>query len=394
MQNKTKYFLIFLLLLIAFCGGVFIAEKYNFKYPFYEKKVTLPQEKLKIEEKPAKIVIIGENSIVEAAEIAKSSVVNIDITQYRKVNLFGDFFENEPLFKKFFGDVFPLEKLPQYYKMEGKGSGVIIDRDGYILTNEHVIRNANEIKVTLLDGREFKGKVVGSDRMTDIAVVKIPAHNLPVAKLGDSDRVRVGEWVIAIGNPFGYSHTVTCGIISAKGRSLKDVEEGKILEGLLQTDAAINRGNSGGPLVNLRGEVIGINTAIFPSEEGGFLGIGFAIPINKAKEIMTQLIKEGKVRRPWVGIGLQDLTPEIAKKFAGRSDLKGAIINQVYPGSPAEKSGLKVGDIILEIDRKKIKSAQDVVNEVRKHKVGEVIVFLILREKHTSFISVKLAEMK
>jgi len=389
-MSKIKYFFFFLLIvLLAFFAGIFVTKKYFVK----EKKIVLKKEEEKIQQ-PTKVVVIGENAIVDAVEIAKASVVNIDVSQYKKESFFGDFFGNDPFFKKFFGDVFPLEELPRYYKLEGKGSGVIIDKEGYILTNEHVIRDANEIQVTLLDGRKFKGKVVGFDRMTDIAVVKIPAHNLPTARLGNSDKVRVGDWVIAIGNPFGYSHTVTCGIISAKGRSLRDLDDRRVLEGLLQTDAAINRGNSGGPLVNLKGEVIGINTAIVPSAEGGFLGIGFAIPINKAKEIMTILIKEGKVKRPWVGIGLQDLTPELAKKFAEKENLKGAIINQVYPNSPAEKAGLKIGDIILEIDKKKMNSAQDVVNEVRRHKIGDVIVLLILREKQTYFVSIKLAEMK
>jgi serine protease Do len=267
----------------------------------------------------------------------------------------------------------------------GEGSGVIVDGKGYILTNYHVVAGAEKITIHLFDGRELKGTVRGTDSRTDLAVVHVETTGLPVAVLGDSDKIQVGEWAIAVGSPFGLEETVTVGVISAKGRS--GLGTGTY-EDFLQTDASINPGNSGGPLVNIDGDVIGINAMIIQPGQG----IGFAIPINLARTIMLELIKTGKVIRPWVGIGLQDISPELMK-FFNLKEKEGALISQVYSGSPAEKVGLKVGDVVTEVDGVKIKSSQDVVREVLKKKVGQKVSVVILREGKGLDFSVTTAEM-
>lgn len=330
-----------------------------------------------------------QNAIADAAEVVSPAVVNIDTVFIRK-NPLSDFFdfEEDKLFKKFLGDGFPLEPVPE----KGKGSGFIISREGYIITNEHVVVGAKEIKVSLSDGRTFTGKIVGSDKTLDIALVKINSKdNLPIVTLGDSDKIRMGTWVIAIGNPFGFQHTITSGIVSAKGRTIRDPEQRKVLENLIQTDAAINRGNSGGPLVNLQGEVIGINTAIF-SPSGGNVGIGFAIPINSVKSVLQDLKKYGKISRPWIGVSLQEITPEMAKYFELKNT-EGAIIADVAPASPGEKAGLQRGDIILEINKIKVKKPSEIVKEVRNYKIGDTVMLLVLREKGKLYITVNLGEM-
>jgi serine protease Do len=260
-----------------------------------------------------------------------------------------------------------------------------VDGKGYILTNDHVVTGADKITIRLFDGKELKGTVQGADPKTDLAVVHVEAKDLPVATLGDSDKLQVGEWAIAIGSPFGLEETVTVGVISAKGRT--GLGTGTY-EDFIQTDASINPGNSGGPLVNIDGEVIGINAMIIQPGQG----IGFAIPINLAKTIMMELISQGKVVRPWVGIGLQDLTPELMKSF-NIEEKEGALISQVFEGSPAEKAGLKVGDIVVEIDGKKIKNGQDVVREVLKKKVGQKIELDVIREGKRIKVEVTTTEM-
>jgi serine protease Do len=260
-----------------------------------------------------------------------------------------------------------------------------VDAKGYVLTNYHVVAGAEKISIHLFDGRELKGTVRGTDSRTDLAVVHVEAADLPVATLGDSDKIQVGEWAIAIGSPFGLEETVTVGVISAKGRS--GLGTGNY-EDFIQTDASINPGNSGGPLVNIDGEVIGINAMIIQPGQG----IGFAIPINLAKTIMVELIKTGKVIRPWVGIGLQDITSDLMK-FFNLKEKTGALISQVYGGSPAEKAGLKEGDVVIEIDGVKITNSQDVVREVLKKQVGQKVSFVILREGKRTEISLTTAQM-
>jgi serine protease Do len=292
-----------------------------------------------------------------------------------------DFFKGSPFedfFKRYGGP-------PRKQRQVGEGSGVIVDGRGYILTNHHVVANADKLSIRLLDGRELQGSIQGSDPKTDLAVIRVEDRELPVASLGDSDKIQVGEWAIAIGSPFGLQETVTVGVISAKGRT--GLGTGTY-EDFLQTDASINPGNSGGPLVNIDGEVIGINAMIIQPGQG----IGFAIPINLAKAIMLQLIDRGKVVRPWVGIGLQDLSPELMKSF-NVTEKEGAVVSQVFEGSPAEKAGFKVGDIIVTLDGVKIKNSQDVVREVLKKQVGQRVRFGVLREGKEIDVSATTVEM-
>ncbi len=325
------------------------------------------------------------NGFVQVAKKVQPSVVSIRSERTVTVSPgegFGeDFFKGTP-----FEDFFKQHGGPPTKRRQmGEGSGVIVDPKGYILTNNHVVAGADKLTIRLFDGREFKGDVKGTDAKTDLAVVHVEAKDLPVATLGDSDKIQVGEWAIAIGSPFGLEETVTVGVISAKGRT--GLGTGTY-EDFIQTDASINPGNSGGPLVNIEGEVIGVNAMIISPGQG----IGFAIPINLAKTIMMELIKTGKVIRPWVGIGLQDLTPELMEAFKV-TEKEGALISQVYQGSPAEKAGLKIGDIVVQIDGKKIKDSQDVVREVLKRQIGQKIVLEVIRDGKRVEISVTTAEM-
>jgi len=304
-----------------------------------------------------------QESLIRASEKVAPAVVNI-----RTVQLTADLFFNI---------------VPR----EGQGSGIIFSKKGYILTNEHVIHGAREIKAVLPDGREFEGKLIGSDPRVDLAIIKIEAADLPVVKLGDSDKLRSGEFCIAIGNPFGLQNTVTFGVISATGRNI-GAAPGKILENLIQTDAPINPGNSGGPLINFQGEVIGINTAIIPYAQG----IGFAIPINTAKEIIDELIKYGKVTRPWLGIYYLPITSQIKRRFSLPVE-SGIYIVKVVPGGPASKGGIKDGDVILKVNGKKIKTAQDLKEIMKKKGIGEEVTLLVLREGEYKRIRVKLGEM-
>jgi len=325
------------------------------------------------------------NGFVEVAKKVKPSVVAIRSERTVSVSPgegFGeDFFKGTP-----FEDFFKQHGGPPVKRKQmGEGSGVIVDPKGYILTNYHVVARAEKITIHLFDGRELVGTVRGTDSRTDLAVVHVEATSLPVATLGDSDKIQVGEWAIAIGSPFGLEETVTVGVISAKGRS--GLGTGNY-EDFIQTDASINPGNSGGPLVNIDGEVVGINAMIIQPGQG----IGFAIPINLARSIMLELISTGKVIRPWVGIGLQDITPDLMK-FFNLKEKEGALISQVYGESPAEKAGLKVGDVVIEVDGAKIKNSQDVVREVLKKKVGQKVNFVVLREGKRLEISVATAQM-
>lgn len=287
--------------------------------------------------------------------------------------------------KRFFGD--PSPQGP--FRRQGLGSGFIIDRDGTILTNNHVIENAERIMVKLQDDREFEGKVIGRDGKTDIAVLKIDAKgDLPVAPLGDSNRLEVGEWVVAMGSPFGLTNTITAGIVSAKGRSIGAGP----YDDFIQTDASINPGNSGGPLANMRGEVVGISTAIF-SRTGGNMGIGFAIPINSVKELLPELKAKGKVTRGWLGVAIQQVTPELAASL-GISPARGALVASVAEGGPAEKAGVKVGDVIVEYDGKPIKDSNQLPIVVARTEVGKKVQLKVLRDKKEIRITVPIAELK
>lgn len=320
-------------------------------------------------------------SLAPMLKHATQAVVNVStegMVTMRQSPLFMD-----PFFRQFFN----IPNHPVQRKYQALGSGVIVDaKRGLVLTNNHVIENAVKITVTLRDGRHLKAKIVGSDPSTDIAVIKIPAKHLTAIKLGNSDKLRVGDFVVAIGNPFGLGQTVTSGIVSALGRSGLGIEG---YEDFIQTDASINPGNSGGALVNLRGDLVGINTAIF-SRSGGNIGIGFAIPINMATRVMEQIVKTGKVQHGYVGIEVQNLSPALAEAF-GIKQQSGAVVNSVVPDSPAEKAGLKSGDVITAINGKPIKRPWDVRNQVGLMSVGDTATFDILRNGKEMKLNVILA---
>ncbi len=330
---------------------------------------------------------------VVLAKKLKPLVVNISTTQVsegRGSQEFGSPFGDEDPFndfwRRFFGG--PVPRGPQ--RQRSLGSGFIIDGDGSILTNNHVVENAQKIVVKLAaDDQQYEAKVIGRDPKTDIAVIKINAKtSLPTATLGDSDRLEVGEWVVAIGNPFGLDSTVTSGIVSAKGRH---IGQGPY-DNFIQTDASINPGNSGGPLINLRGEVIGINTAIF-SRTGGNMGIGFAIPINLVKEVLPQLRGKGKVTRGFLGVLIQKVTPEIAESL-GMDKGYGALVANVTKDGPADKAGVKVGDVIVEFDGKEVKDSSDLPIIVARTPVDKRARMKVLRDKKEISLTVSVGELK
>ncbi|MFA4918365.1 MAG: DegQ family serine endoprotease [Thermodesulfovibrionales bacterium] len=322
-----------------------------------------------------------DEAISEVAAVVKPSVVNISST--RTVKSQGT---DSPFSKRFFGDE-PFER-PRDHKQSGLGSGVIVDEDGYILTNNHVIKDADEIKVKLSDQREFKGKVIGTDRKTDLAVIKVDAKNLPAVRFGDSDNLKVGSTVLAIGNPFGLTQTVTSGIVSATGRANVGIAD---YEDFIQTDAPINPGNSGGALVNIKGELVGINTAIV-STTGGYQGIGFAIPSAMAKAVMESLIKNGKVVRGWLGVSIQPLTPELAKQF-NLKDGEGVLVGDVVEDSPSEKAGIQRGDVITEFDGKEVRDVTSLRNMVAGTEPDKVVKIKLIRDGKPNTMEVKINEM-
>ena len=275
------------------------------------------------------------------------------------------------------------------FKQQRLGSGSIISKDGYILTNNHVVGGADRFLVRLHDGQEFEAELIGADPPSDIAVIKIPANELNPIQMGNSDEMQVGETVIAIGNPFGLTLTVTLGIISAKGRSNVGITD---YENFIQTDAAINPGNSGGPLINLEGKLIGVNTAIF-SKNGRYQGIGFSVPVNMAQIIMKDLIAEGKVSRGWLGVGIQDVTAELAQAF-GVKNTKGSLITKVMPSSPAETAGLIKGDIVIRVNQRKVKNSSQLRNYIAEAGAWADVTLEVIREGKTEIIKVTLDELK
>ncbi len=296
-----------------------------------------------------------------------------------------DFF-NDEFFRQFFGRRSP--SRPQPRLQSGQASGFIISQDGYILTNGHVVNHASEILIALNDGREFKADVIGIDTNTDIAVIKIEATNLPFLNLGNSDDLEVGQWVVAVGNPLGLQASVTAGVVSAKGRSGLDLAR---IEDFIQTDAAINRGNSGGPLLNLNGDVIGMNTAIVTNlGSGGYMGIGFAIPSTMIQLIMDQLINNGSVTRGFIGVSLQQVNNDLAQSF-GLDRAEGALISDISKGSPAEKAGLKQGDVIMEFDGKKITGIGALKNAVSLMVPGSKMQLSILRNGKRTTVPLTIA---
>ena len=333
---------------------------------------------------------VPSKGILDFSPLAKKlrpMVVNISSTRtaagvQAPPSPFGGDDPSNEFWKRFFGN-------PGPSRQQSLGSGFVIDRTGYILTNNHVVDDAEKISVKLADGGEFEAKVVGKDPKTDIALIKIDTkENLPVASLGDSDQLEVGEWVLAIGNPFGLDSTVTSGIVSAKGRHIGAGP----YDSFIQTDASINPGNSGGPLINMRGEVVGINTAIF-SQSGGNIGIGFATPINLVKEILPQLKSKGKVTRGWLGVVIQNVTPDIAESM-GLDRRRGALVSEVAKNSPGERAGLKVGDVIVEYDGKEIKESGDLPILVARTAPQKQVRIKLLRDKKETFVTATIGELK
>ncbi|MBE9199635.1 MULTISPECIES: HhoA/HhoB/HtrA family serine endopeptidase [unclassified Nodularia (in: cyanobacteria)] len=338
---------------------------------------------------------IGSTSFVTAAvNRVGTAVVRIDTE--RTITRRMDPFMEDPFFRRFFGEGFP-QQLPSE-QLRGLGSGFIIDKGGLVLTNAHVVDKADKVTVRLKDGRTYEGKVQGIDEVTDLAVVKInPDKDLPVAPLGSSDAVQVGDWAIAVGNPLGFDNTVTLGIVSTLKRSSAQVGIADKRLDFIQTDAAINPGNSGGPLLNERGEVIGINTAIRPDA----MGIGFAIPIDKAKAIALQLQRDGKVIHPYLGVQMVTLTPELAKQNNTDPnspiqipEINGVLVMRVIPNSPAANAGVRRGDVIVQIDREPVTSADKLQNLVDNSRLGQLLNVKVQRGNQIQLLSVRTAELQ
>jgi len=372
---------------ILIFGGIAIGMVISSNLNIFNKAVAQTNQ---TEQNPQKALLDIQEGFTQIAQMAIPSVVNISATNQRRIRGPSEF---EELFRRFFGEPFEFPEIPR----SSLGSGFIFRKDDnniyYVMTNHHVIKNANKIKITLSDGTTIDNvKIVGSDPRTDIAVLKFESKkDLPVLKLGNSDEVRVGQWAIAIGSPFGLSSTVTVGIISSVHRKNIALPEGPDYQDFLQTDAAINPGNSGGPLLNIKGEVIGVNTAI-ATPTGVFAGIGFAVPINLAKNVAEQLISKGKIERGYLGIRIQDLTPELAQAI-GLKEEGGAIVNQVIKGEAADKAGIKEGDVIVEVDGKKVKDANDLRLYIGSLPPGREVQLKIYRDKKFLTLKVKLGKM-
>jgi serine protease Do len=328
-------------------------------------------------------------ALAEVVETVSPSIVNISTTRTEQMmdTPLSPFF-NDPFFRKFFGDQFRHREAPRKRKSMSLGSGVIVSSDGYILTNNHVIKDADKIKVVLSDKTEYVGEVKGRDPKTDLAVIKINAKDLPTLKMGDSDKLKVGEFVLAVGNPYGLNQTITMGIVSAVGRANVGIAD---YEDFIQTDAAINPGNSGGALVNARGELVGVNTAIF-STTGGYQGIGFAIPSNMARTVMDSLIDTGKVIRGWLGVSIQSITPELAEQFQLEKDV-GTLVADVVENSPAEKAGLMRGDVIIEFDGKQVDEPYNLRNMVASTHPGEKAAMTVIRDGELLSLMVEIGEL-
>jgi serine protease Do len=328
-------------------------------------------------------------AIIQVAKQTIPAVVHIEVTERREVpNPFSPF-EDDPFFHHFFGS----PQMPKNFKRElkGLGSGMIIDAEGHILTNNHVAGGASKLQVLLSDGREYTAQLIGADPKTDLAIIKIPADKpLPFVKFGDSDKMEVGEWVVAIGHPRGLDQTVTQGIISAKHR--RGITEPNSYQDFIQTDAAINPGNSGGPLLNLAGEVIGVNAAI-ASQSGGFEGIGFAIPSDMAKFVIKALLSHGKVERAWMGVSVQNLTPALAKSF-GMPNTRGALVADIAKNGPAAKAGIRRGDVILSIGDREIPDADSLRNETAVSPIDQSVNVSIWRDGGVINLPVRMESMQ
>lgn len=356
-----------------------------------------PNPPVKVVREPSPAPVVKPNAaglpdFTELVDREGPAVVNISTTQtvrdQRAMSPFPNMPDDDP-FSEFFKRFMPPQQgAPREYQAHSLGSGFIISADGYVLTNAHVVDAAEEVLVKLTDKRELKAKVIGADKRTDVALLKIDAKNLPVVNLGDPAKLRVGEWVAAIGSPYGFENSVTAGIVSAKGRSLP----GDNFVSFIQTDVAVNPGNSGGPLFNLRGEVVGVNSQIY-SRTGGYMGLSFAIPIDVAMDIVNQLKGTGKVSRGRLGVQIQELSSDLANSF-GLSEAKGALVSSVEKGSPADRAGMQPGDIIIKFDGKDVPSATELPRMVGAVKPGNNVRVQVLRNRATKDLNVTLAEWK
>lgn len=389
LRKTATYFL-----LPLFGGAIALTGNY-----FLEKNNLLPSNNIQtpvtVRERDARITtaqtadtvrIDPNNFVIDAVKKEGAAVVRIDSS--RTITSTNANYLNDPFFQEFFGSQF--SQTPEKRVRQGMGSGFIIGSDGQILTNAHVVDGADKVTVTLKDGRILEGKVLGTDSVTDVAVVKIEAKDLPTVKLGDSDKLQTGEWTIAIGNPLGLDNTVTTGIVSATARNSSQIGISDKRVNFIQTDAAINPGNSGGPLLNAKGEVIGINTAIIQNAQG----LGFAIPINKALDISQQIVANGKVEHPFLGIQMASLTDELKQRIQENSNWnitadKGVLIVKVVRNTPAAKAGLKPGDVILSFNGEAVEKSERIQQLVENTKVGDSVSLDIIREGKEQKIDVK-----
>ncbi|MDJ0662496.1 MAG: HhoA/HhoB/HtrA family serine endopeptidase [Crocosphaera sp.] len=386
LQKPLTYISLILLGMGVGIGGT-IAFSYPHLFSSEQTQTIASSTNTEIPEEWASLPpITSENFVTDVVKKVGPAVVRIDASRTVKTEVPPMF--NDPFFRRFFGSQIP--NVPNEEIERGTGSGFIVSQDGKILTNAHVVAGTQEVTVTLKDGRTFTGKVLGTDLVTDVAVIDIEADNLPTVKAGNSNQLNVGEWAIAIGNPLGLDNTVTTGIISATGRLSSQIGVGDKRVDFIQTDAAINPGNSGGPLLNARGEVIGINTAIFRNAQG----IGFAIPINKAESIAEQLIAKGTVEHPYLGIQMVEITPEIKQKLQETGGVNinaesGILIVKVVPNSPASAAGLEAGDIIQSINQQPQETPSDVQKAVEKIQVGSTLPVQVERNGKLLTLNVK-----
>ncbi|MET0152303.1 MAG: Do family serine endopeptidase [Candidatus Binatia bacterium] len=343
-----------------------------------------PQDARFVRAAEAQMLASKPFSFAAVARRATPSVVNVFTTQHVKVAPFGAPLGSGDPFDEFFRQFFP--GLPREMEQKSLGSGVIIGRDGYILTNHHVVANADEIQVKLSDTRSFPAELVGSDARTDVALIRVRGNNLPQAQLGNSDDLGVGDWVLAIGNPFGLEETVTAGIVSAKER----VIGAGPFDNFIQTDASINPGNSGGPLIDVDGKVVGVNSAIY-SRSGGSIGIGFAIPINLAMQVVEQLRSKRRVVRGWLGVAMQDVTPELARSF-GLPGEEGALISDIYRGGPAHRAGIRRGDVVVSFNGRSVKNSRELARWASEIPIGRSVKIDVIREGSRQTFEVTIAE--
>lgn len=366
-----------------FVAGVLVASGFNGTKPLIAGDITQGQH-VTTSAPPAM-----PTSFAELAEKMSPTVVNVKVTKVEQASFQGPGVQANPFgdqFGDFFGKFFEqMPKNQRSYPTQGAGSGVIISQDGYILSNNHVVEGAREVTVTLADKKEYEAEVIGLDPKTDLAILKIDVKDkLPAAALGNSEQLRVGDWVVAIGNPFGLNHTVTSGIVSAKGR----VIGAGPYDDFIQTDASINPGNSGGPLFNMAGEVIGINTAIIPQGQG----IGFAIPVNTAKPLIPQLVEHGEITRGYLGVNIQDITEELAKALEVE-EAEGALVSDVVSDSPADKAGIERGDIITKFADTSITTSRDLPSRVAATPVGDEVQLTVIRDGKEKQLSVTVGEL-